>query len=159
MNRLGDLGVVPMEDDDDDDRSPILENPLRFISVSLGDLATKLLTLSSAPTSLLLLPPAHGEIHGRGVCRVHADAECMQIGGLSKVGVAWCVAWLELELENWREAEKRSGHADDRPSEELDGQTDSVKKNKIGLIIVNPSAVGRLSCAGSEPRSTARQIQ
>jgi hypothetical protein len=36
----------------------------------------------------------------------------------------------------------------------LDGQTDSVKKNRIRLTVVNPSAI-----AGSEQRSTARQIQ
>jgi hypothetical protein len=36
----------------------------------------------------------------------------------------------------------------------LDGQTDSVKKNRIRLSVVNPSAV-----AASERHSTARQIQ
>jgi hypothetical protein len=36
----------------------------------------------------------------------------------------------------------------------LDGQTDSVKKNRIRLSVVNSSAV-----ADSEWRSTARQIQ
>ena len=81
MNRLG---VVPMEDDDDDDRSPILENPLRFISVLIWDLATKLLTLSSAATSLLLLPPAHGEIHGRCVCRLE-DRCWMELLGVGRV--------------------------------------------------------------------------
>ena len=35
----------------------------------------------------------------------------------------------------------------------LDGQTNSVKKNRIRLYVVNPSAVG-----GSERRSTAGQI-
>jgi hypothetical protein len=36
----------------------------------------------------------------------------------------------------------------------LDSQTDSVKKNRIRLSVVNPSTI-----AGSERRSTARQIQ
>ena len=36
----------------------------------------------------------------------------------------------------------------------LDGQTNSVKKYRIRLSVVNPSSV-----AGSERRSTARQIQ
>jgi hypothetical protein len=85
MSRLGDLGVVPMDDDDDDDRSPILENPLRFISVLLGDLATKLLT----HLVLLLRYYYYLQLMGRFMVDVCADwmedrcrMELLGVGGV-----------------------------------------------------------------------------